>query len=74
MFAHESQVHRCDIDLNSVPPGALITYIQKGMQYMEAEANIDVSQANGGRSSSEWVVSVPKNTADHLQIACCCYL
>uniref|UniRef100_A0A383WGZ9 LisH domain-containing protein n=1 Tax=Tetradesmus obliquus TaxID=3088 RepID=A0A383WGZ9_TETOB len=40
-FAHESQVHRCDIDPNLVPPGALVTYVQKGLQYLEAEANID---------------------------------
>ncbi|KAF6253035.1 WD40 repeat-like protein [Scenedesmus sp. NREL 46B-D3] len=40
-FAHESQVHRCDINPNLVPPGALVTYIQKGLQYLEVEANID---------------------------------
>lgn len=45
-FAHESQVHRCDIDPNLVPTGALVTYIQKGMQYLEAEANIDVSNGS----------------------------
>jgi transducin (beta)-like 1 len=38
-------VHRCDIDPNLVPPGALVTYIQKGLQYLEAEANIDVSSS-----------------------------
>lgn len=46
-FAHESHVHRCDIDPNQVPPGALVTYIQKGLQYLEAEANIDVSSRRG---------------------------
>ncbi|KAI8477394.1 MAG: WD40 repeat-like protein [Monoraphidium minutum] len=40
-FAHESQVHRTSIDPNLVPAGALVAFIQKGMQYMEMEANIE---------------------------------
>lgn len=46
-FAHESQVQNCDIDPNLVPPGALVTYIQKGLQYLEVEANVDVSMGVG---------------------------
>lgn len=41
-FAHESQVHRANIDPNLVPAGALVAFIQKGMQYMEMEGNIEV--------------------------------
>jgi transducin (beta)-like 1 len=38
-------VHRTSIDPNLVPAGALVAFIQKGMQYMEMEANIE---ARGG--------------------------
>ncbi|KAI3799001.1 hypothetical protein L1987_34289 [Smallanthus sonchifolius] len=30
------------IDVNSVPPGALITLVQKGLQYLEMEANLKI--------------------------------
>lgn len=40
-FGHESLVHNCNIDPSTVPPGALITFIQRGMQYCELEANVD---------------------------------
>jgi transducin (beta)-like 1 len=29
------------IQPNLVPPAALVTFVQKGLQYMEAEANLD---------------------------------
>ncbi len=29
------------VDPNNVPPGSLITFIQKGLQYLELEANLD---------------------------------
>lgn len=40
-FGYESGVHKSSISTNDVPPGALITFIQKGMQYLEIEANLD---------------------------------
>ncbi len=40
-FGHESNVAKSpNIDPNNVPPGSLITFIQKGMQYLEMEANL----------------------------------
>jgi hypothetical protein len=58
-FAHESQVHRTSIDPNLVPAGALVAFIQRGMQYMEMEANIEVGWGprhggggQGGRGSA----------------------
>lgn len=30
-----------NITPNLVPPAALVTFVQKGLQYMEAEANLD---------------------------------
>jgi len=50
-FAHESQVHRTSIDPNLVPAGALVAFIQKGMQYMEMEANIEVRCGSSGLCS-----------------------
>jgi len=41
-LAHESHVHNANIDPSQVPSGALVTFIQKGMQYMELEANVEV--------------------------------
>lgn len=46
-FAHESQVHTSDVDPNQVPAGALVTFIQKGMQYLELEANLEVQATMG---------------------------
>lgn len=40
-FAHESHMASVQINPNLVPPAALVTFVQKGLQYMEAEANID---------------------------------
>jgi len=31
------------MNANDVPPGSLITFIQKGMQYLELEANLNDS-------------------------------
>ena len=32
---------RTNIDPNNVPPGSLVTFVQKGLQYLELEANLD---------------------------------
>jgi transducin (beta)-like 1 len=40
-FAHESHMASVPIQPNLVPPAALVTFVQKGLQYMEAEANLD---------------------------------
>mmetsp|Transcript_32290 Transcript_32290/g.91545 ORF Transcript_32290/g.91545 Transcript_32290/m.91545 type:complete len:497 (+) Transcript_32290:351-1841(+) len=40
-FGYESFVHKSQIEGNDVPPGALISFIQKGLQYLELEANLD---------------------------------
>lgn len=40
-FGNESQVTSTDIHSADVPPGALITIIQKGLMYVEAEAVLD---------------------------------
>lgn len=40
-FGYESSVLKTALDPNGVPPGSLVTFIQKGLQYLELEANID---------------------------------
>ena len=43
-FGHESTIAKSPVDPNNVPPGSLITFIQKGMQYLEMEANLQVNK------------------------------
>ncbi|CAO2034179.1 unnamed protein product [Urochloa humidicola] len=40
-LGYEAGIHKSGIDGNAVPPGALITIVQKGMQYIELEANTE---------------------------------
>lgn len=35
-----SFVHQAKVDASDVPPGALVSFIQKGLQYLELEANL----------------------------------
>ncbi|KAE9597651.1 hypothetical protein Lal_00041596 [Lupinus albus] len=39
-FGYEAGLNKSPIDGNSVPPGALVTFVQKGLQYFEMEANL----------------------------------
>lgn len=39
-FGNEAGINKCPIDGNMVPPGALVTFVQKGLQYFEMEANL----------------------------------
>ena len=39
-FANESLVAKSSIADANVPPGALITFLQKGLQYVEIEAHM----------------------------------
>lgn len=47
-FAHESMVTKSIVDSNNVAPGTLVALIQKGMQYLELEANLDEQVCAGG--------------------------
>jgi len=42
-FGYEASVNKIKMNANDVPPGSLITFIQKGMQYLELEANLNDS-------------------------------
>ncbi|KNC47599.1 uncharacterized protein AMSG_02624 [Thecamonas trahens ATCC 50062] len=39
-FGHESLVARSNLDGSAVPPGALVSYVQKGLQYLEVETHL----------------------------------
>ncbi|KAL2926740.1 WD40 repeat-containing protein HOS15, partial [Bienertia sinuspersici] len=45
-LGYEAAINKCPIDGNLVPPGALITFVQKGLQYLEMEANLNNSDAD----------------------------
>jgi hypothetical protein len=47
-FGHESQILKSSITGSEVPPGALISFLQKGIQYLQTEAKI-----HGNGSSKE---------------------
>ncbi|CAG9462450.1 unnamed protein product [Pedinophyceae sp. YPF-701] len=40
-FGHECSIDDTNINPDDVPPGALITFIQKGMQFLEVEASLN---------------------------------
>ncbi|CDY18648.1 BnaA09g07470D [Brassica napus] len=39
-LGYEAGINKSNIDGNMVPPGALVKFVQKGLQYMEMEANL----------------------------------
>lgn len=47
-FGHESLVHKSNISGKDVPPGALISFLQKGIQYMEVEARLKSKDKGDG--------------------------
>ncbi|KAM7250621.1 hypothetical protein ACFE04_022504 [Oxalis oulophora] len=46
VLGYEAGIHKSPIDGNSVPPGALITFVQRGLQFLEMEANLNISDAD----------------------------
>ena len=52
---HESSLSGNKLDVDHVPPGALVTFVQKGIQYMEMEANLtDVSMHRSTLHAHNW--------------------
>jgi transducin (beta)-like 1 len=46
VLGYEAGLHKKSMDGNHVPPGALVSFVQKGLQYLELEANLnDVSSS-----------------------------
>ncbi|AES94614.2 WD40 repeat-containing protein HOS15 [Medicago truncatula] len=46
VFGNEGGINKCPIDGNMVPPGALVTFVQKGLQFLEMEANLNNCDAD----------------------------
>jgi len=42
-LGYEAGITKSTVDGNLVPPGALVTFVQKGIQYLELEANLSCS-------------------------------
>lgn len=40
-FGHESFIYKSSLESHSIPPGALISFVQKGLQYSELESHIN---------------------------------
>ncbi|XP_078442400.1 WD40 repeat-containing protein HOS15-like [Wolffia australiana] len=47
-LGYEAGINKSPIDGNLVPPGALVTFIQKGLQYIELEANLSNDEFDVG--------------------------
>ncbi|XP_044470022.1 WD40 repeat-containing protein HOS15 isoform X2 [Mangifera indica] len=45
-LGYEAGINKCTIDGNLFPPGALVTIVQKGLQYLEMEANLSNSDVD----------------------------
>jgi transducin (beta)-like 1 len=58
-FGYESLVHKSDINGNDVPPGALISFIQKGLQYIEVEANLNADGSLDENTPSDFTLLQP---------------
>jgi len=39
-FGHESHIYRSTIDGSQIPPGALLSFLQRGLSYVEIEASL----------------------------------
>ncbi|XP_023914105.1 WD40 repeat-containing protein HOS15 isoform X1 [Quercus suber] len=45
-FGYEAGINKSTFDGNLVPPGALVTFVQKGIQYLELDANLSSTDAD----------------------------
>ena len=52
-------MHKSDINGNDVPPGALISFIQKGLQYIEVEANLNADGSLDENTPSDFTLLQP---------------
>lgn len=48
-FAYESQLAKTSVIKTELPPGALVSFIQKGLQYVGIEAHINEVRVVTGR-------------------------
>ncbi|KAL9143823.1 hypothetical protein ABFS82_14G259400 [Erythranthe guttata] len=62
-FEYEAGISESAIDGNAVPPGALVTFIQKGIEYLgkETKPNNDILDANGNFQFRHPIELIPKD-------------
>jgi len=52
-FGHESTIYRSNIDGSQIPPGALLSFLQRGLSYAEIEDSLKDRKA-GNTQDSAW--------------------
>jgi len=52
-FGHESHVYRSSIDGSQIPPGALLSFLQRGLSYAEIEASLHEGTKGGTHSAAD---------------------
>ncbi|MFS7910271.1 putative transcription factor WD40-like family [Helianthus anomalus] len=45
-LGYEAALNKSTLDGNIIPPGALVTFVQKGIQYLELEANLSCNDSD----------------------------
>ncbi|KAJ0804706.1 putative transcription factor WD40-like family [Helianthus annuus] len=45
-LGYEAALNKSTLDGNVIPPGALVTFVQKGIQYLELEANLSCNDSD----------------------------
>ncbi|KAI5082000.1 hypothetical protein GOP47_0001743 [Adiantum capillus-veneris] len=66
----EAGLNKVTIDGNHVPPGALVSFVQKGLEYLELEANIneDGMDVEGDFSQLQLVDLITKDVDELREI------
>ncbi|KAJ7538934.1 hypothetical protein O6H91_11G068900 [Diphasiastrum complanatum] len=69
-LGYEAGLNKVEIDGNLVPPGALISFVQKGLQYLELEANLseDGTDLDGDFSLLQPVDLLTKDVGELRQL------
>ncbi len=64
VFGYEAFVHRTNIGANQVPPGALVSFLQRGIQYVEMQSNLNEVWPPGPPLHGPWLLSASALTMD----------
>lgn len=62
-FGYESVVNKSTIDGSQVPPGALLSFLQRGLNYVEIEATLASVLASGSGDSTARLWAIPAASA-----------
>ena len=74
IFSHESMIDQVKVEDDQVKPGALISLLQKSLQYMELEAHVnDVMKFETVAHSVEWRGSGLHCSVFFACAACVCF-